>query len=175
MLFPNPATRPIPSGRSTFVEISQDRNSLRGKLKTQGDGVLHINISFPPRPFPRTSTGLSGGTLPPETERERERAIGRHKKQRAEIKNTALHVHRFLFVSTFYVRTWVFPRMGPRDNGGTHTILGSERLFPRRSTGLSGGTLPPRERESDRQLSMSRCGCCPGWVPRTMGEHITNN
>ena len=35
----------------------------------------------------------------------------------------------------------MFPRMGPRDNGGTHTILSSERLFPRRSTGLSGGTL----------------------------------
>ena len=62
--------------------------------------------------------------------------MSRHKKQRAEIKNTALHVHRFLFVSTFYVRTWVFPRMGPRDNGGTPTILRSERLFPRRSTGL---------------------------------------
>ena len=52
------------------MEISQDGNSLLGQLNPQGDSVLHINISFPPRPFPRALAGLSGGTLPPETERD---------------------------------------------------------------------------------------------------------
>ena len=52
------------------MEISQDGNSLLGQLNPQGDSVLHINISFPPRPFPRALTGLSGGTLSPETERD---------------------------------------------------------------------------------------------------------
>ena len=38
----------------------------------------------------------------------------------AEIKNTMLLVHCFLFPPNFYVKVWVFPRMGPKDNGGTH-------------------------------------------------------
>ena len=68
------------------MEISQDGNSLLGQLNPQGDSVLHINISFPPRPFPRASTGLSGGTLSPETERESDEqtqeAESGHKKYR---------------------------------------------------------------------------------------------
>ena len=68
--FPEPSHPPHSVRTLHFVEISQDGNSLRGKLKPQGDGVLDINISFPPRPFPRASTGLSGGTLSPETESE---------------------------------------------------------------------------------------------------------
>ena len=84
------------------MEISQDGNSLLGQLNPQGDSVLHINISFPPRPFPRALTGLSGGTLSPETERDSDKQT-----QEAESgdKNTVLHVHRFLFASTFHVRT----------------------------------------------------------------------
>ena len=105
------------------MEISQDGNSLLGQLNPQGDSVLHINISFPPRPFPRALTGLSGGTLSPETE---------------------------VASETFYVGTWVFPPMGPMDHGGTRHILSIERLFPRWSTGLSGGTLPP-ERHNARE------------------------
>ena len=112
-----------------------------------------LYINNPPRLFPRTSPRLSGRTLPPETER----AIRRHQKQRAEIENIASLVHRFLFASTFYVRVWVFPRMGPKDNGGTH-LLKIERLFPRRSTGLSGGTLPPRDLLRDRESERERKG-----------------
>ena len=143
-----------------------------GNSNRRGTAFYAAIFPFPRGRSPERRPASLGERCP---RRQRERTISRHKKQRAEIKNIALHVHRFLFVSSFYVRTWVFPRMGPRDNGGTHTILRSERLFPRRSTGLSGGTLPPRERESERQLSMPRCGCSPGWVPRTMGEHINNN
>ena len=58
--------------------------------------------------------------------------------------------------------------MGPRDNGGTHTILSSERLFPRRSTGLSGGTLSPEtERENDKQTQEAESGDKKYRVART--------
>ena len=68
--FPEPSHPPYSVRTLHFVEISQDGNSLLGQLNPQGDSVLHINISFPPRPFPRALTGLSGGTLSPETERD---------------------------------------------------------------------------------------------------------
>ena len=97
---------------------------------------------------PSVDRPLGGNAVPGDRERD--------KKQRAEIKNIALLVHRFLFASTFYVRIWMFPRMGPEDDGGTHNILRSERLFPRRSTGLSGGTLPPRDRESERETKETK-------------------
>ena len=119
-----------------------------GNSNRRGTAFYTSIFPFPRGRSPERRPASRGERCPP---KQRERAISRHKKQRAEIKNTALRVHRFLFVSTFYVRTWVFPRMGPKDDGGTHTILRSERLFPRRSTGLSGGTLPPRDRESERE------------------------
>ena len=156
VLFPNPATRPLPSGHSTFVEIWQDRNSLRGKLKPQGDGVLDINISFPPRPFPRASTGLSGGTVSPETERENDKqtqeAESGNKKYRVARtplpvcvvilcqdvgvppdgskgqRGNTYYLKKWAAVpprkrereTTFYVKVLVLPRMGPKDDGGTH-------------------------------------------------------
>ena len=139
-----------------------------GETQTAGGRLfMHQYYLSPAAVPPSVDRPLGENAVPGDRERD--------KKQRASIENIASLVHRFLFASTFYVRIWMFPRMGPKDDGGTHTILRSERLFPRRSTGLSGGTLPPRERESERQLSMSRCGCSPGWVPRTMGEHIDNN
>ena len=59
-------------------------------------------------------------------------------------------VHCFLFVSTFYVKMWVFPRMGPKDDGGTH-MLKIERLFPPKVDWPLGGTLP-REKERARAI-----------------------
>ena len=68
--FPEPSDPPY-SVRTLHIRGNLTGQKLTtGKLKPQGDGVLDINISFPPRPFPRASTGLSGGTLSPETERE---------------------------------------------------------------------------------------------------------
>ena len=101
--------------RFLFVSTFYVRMRVFPRMGPKDNGGTHLlKIE---RLIPRRSTGLSGGTLPPETER----AIRRHKKQRAEIENIALLVHCFLFVSTFYVKVWVFPRMGPKDNGGTHT------------------------------------------------------
>ena len=87
--------------------------------------------------------------LPRQRERERD------KKQRAEIENIASLVHRFLFASTFYVRMWVFPRMGPKDNRGT-SLLKIERLFPRRSTGHSGGTLRQETEKAREKRKMEK-------------------
>ena len=97
---------------------------------------------------PNVDRPLGGNAVPGDRERD--------KKQRAEIKNIALLVHRFLFASTFYVRIWMFPRMGPKDDGGTHNILRSERLFPRRSTGLSGGTLPQETERAREKRKMEK-------------------
>ena len=74
-------------------------------------------------------TGLSGGTLSPETE---------------------------VASETFYVGTWVFPPMGPMDHGGTRHILSIERLFPRWSTGLSGGTLPQETERAREKRKMEK-------------------
>ena len=78
------------------------------------NGGTHTILSSE-RLFPRRSTGHPGGTLPQETER-----AERKMEKRTEKQNIALFVHYSLFVSTFYVKVWVFPRMGPKDNGGTH-------------------------------------------------------
>ena len=69
---------PEPSDPPYSVRTLHIRGNLTGQKLTTGDNqtegggaaALDINISFPPRPFPRTSTGLSGGTLSPEPERE---------------------------------------------------------------------------------------------------------
>ena len=85
------------------------------RMGPRDNGGTHTILSSE-RLFPRRSTGLSGGTLPQETERAREK---RKMKKRAEKQNIALFVPYSLFASTFYVKVWVFPRLGPKDNGGT--------------------------------------------------------
>ena len=120
-----------------------------GETQTAGGRrFIHQYFLSPAAVPPSVDRPLGGNAVPGDRERD--------KKPRAEIKNIALLVHCFLFASTFYVRIWMFPRMGPEDDGGTHNILRSERLFPRRSTGLSGGTLPPRDRESERETKETK-------------------
>ena len=101
--------------RFLFASTFYVRIWMFPRMGPADDGGTH-NILRSERLFPRRSTGLSGGTLPPGTERARER----EKEKQAEKQNIALFVHYSLFVSTFYVKVWVFPRMGPKDNGGTH-------------------------------------------------------
>ena len=144
---PEPSNPPYSARTLHFVEIRQDRNSLLGKIKPQGGGVIHqyflSSVGVPPNV--ERESGENAAPRDRESKRERER------EQRADTKNIALLLHCFLFVSTFYVRMWMFPQKGPKDNGGTH-LLKIERLFPRRSTGLSGGTLPPEtERARERE------------------------
>ena len=141
---------PEPSNPPSSVRTLHIRGNLTGqKLTTEetetagGRRFRHQYFLSPAAVPPSVDRPLGGNAVPGDRERD--------KKQRAEIENIALLVHRFLFASTFYVRIWMFPQMGPKDDGGTHNILRSERLFPRRSTGLSGGTLPLRDRESERE------------------------
>ena len=146
---------PEPSNPPSSVRTLHIRGDLTGqKLTTEetqtagGQPFMQQYFLSPAAVPPRVDRPLWGNAVPGDRERD--------KKQRAEIENIALLVHRFLFASTFCVRIWMFPRMGPKDDGGTHTILRSERLFPRRSTGLSGGTLPPRDRESERETKETK-------------------
>ena len=133
--FPEPSDPPY-SVRTLHIRGNLTGQKLTTRVTQTAGGRRYTSIF----PFPRGRSPerrpASGGERCPPRQRERER----DKKQRAEMENIASLVHRFLFASTFYVRVWVFPRMGPKDNGGTH-LLKIERLFPRRSTGLSGGTL----------------------------------
>ena len=146
---------PEPSNPPSSVRTLHIRGNLTGQKlimeETQTAGgrrFRHQYFLSPAAVPPSVDRPLGGNAVPGDRERD--------KKQRAEIENIALLVHRFLFASTFYVRIWMFPRMGPEDDGGTHNILRSERLFPRRSTGLSGGTLPPRDRESERETKETK-------------------
>ena len=146
---------PEPSDPPYSVRTLHIRGNLTGQKLTMeetatagGQRFRHQYFLSPAAVPPSVDRPLGGNAVPRDRERD--------KKQRAEIKNIALLVHRFLFASTFYVRIWMFPRMGPEDDGGTHNILRSERLFPRRSTGLSGGTLPPRDRESERETKETK-------------------
>ena len=141
---------PEPSNPPSSVRTLHIRGNLTGQKLTTGETQTAGGQPFMQQYFlspaavpPSVDRPLGGNAVPGDRERD--------KKPRAEIKNIALLVHCFLFASTFYVRIWMFPRMGPEDDGGTHNILRSERLFPRRSTGLSGGTLPLRDRESERE------------------------
>ena len=143
--FPEPSDPPY-SVRTLHIRGNQTGQKLTtGEIQTAG-GRRYTSIFPALRGCSPERRPASRGERCPPRQRERER----DKKQRAEIENIASLVHRFLFASTFYVRIWMFPRMGPEDDGGTHNILRSERLFPRRSTGLSGGTLPP-ETEKARE------------------------
>ena len=132
---------PEPSNPPYSVRTLHIRGNLTGQKLTTGENQTARGrrcaaiFPFPRGRSPERRPASRGERCPPR-QRERER----DKKQRAEIENIALLVHRFLFASTFYVRMWVFPRMGPKGNRGT-SLLKIERLFPRRSTGLSGGTL----------------------------------
>ena len=146
---------PEPSNPPSSVRTLHIRGNLTGQKLTTGETqtaggrrFIHQYFLSPAAVPPSVDRPLGGNAVPGDRERD--------KKQRAEIENIALLVHRFLFASTFYVRIWMFPRMGPEDDGGTHNILRSERLFPRRSTGLSGGTLPPRDRESERETKETK-------------------
>ena len=146
---------PEPSNPPSSVRTLHIRGNLTGQKLTTGETqtagrrrFIHQYFLSPAAVPPSVDRPLGGNAVPGDRERD--------KKQRAAIENIASLVHRFLFASTFYVRIWMFPRMGPKDDGGTHNILRSERLFPRRSTGLSGGTLPPeteraREREKEKR------------------------
>ena len=141
---------PAPSNPPSSVRTLHIRGNLTGQTLTTEETHTAVGQPFMQQYFlspaavpPSVDRPLGGNGVPKDRERD--------KKQRAEIENIALLVHRFLIASTFYVRIWMFPRMGPEDDGGTHNILRSERLFPRRSTGLCGGTLPPRDRESERE------------------------
>ena len=141
---------PEPSDPPYSVRTLHIRGNLTGQKLTTwetqtagGQRFIHQCFLSPAAGPLSVDRPLGGNAVPGDRERD--------KKPRAEIKNIVLLVHCFLFASTFYVRIWMFPRMGPKDDGGTHNILRSERLFPRRSTGLSGGTLPPRDRESERE------------------------
>ena len=146
---------PEPSDPPYSVRTLHIRGNLTGQKLTTGETqaaggrrCTHQYFLSPGAVPPSVDRPLGGNAVPGDRERD--------KKQRAEIENIALLVHRFLFVSTFYVRIWMFPRMGPKDDVGTHTILRSERLFPRRSTGLSGGTMPSRDRESERETKETK-------------------
>ena len=149
---------PEPSNPPYSVRTLHIRGNLTGQKLTTGEiqtaGGRRYTSIFPAlRGCSPERRPASRGERCPPRQRERER----DKKQRAEIENIALLVHRFLFASTFYVRMWVFPRMGPKGNRGT-SLLKIERLFPRRSTGLSGGTLPPRDLLRDRESERERKG-----------------
>ena len=152
---------PEPSNPPSSVRTLHIRGNLTGQKlimeETQTAGGRRFIRQYflsPAAVPPSVDRPLGGNAVPGDRERD--------KKQRAEIENTALLVHRFLFASTFYVRIWMFPRMGPEDDGGTHNILRSERLFPRRSAGLSGGTLPPRDRETERETKETKSIHSPG-------------
>ena len=147
---------PEPSDPPSSVRTLHIRGNLTGQKLTMeetetagGRRFRHQYFLSPAAVPPSVDRPLWGNAVPGDRERD--------KKQRAEIENIALLVHRFLFASPFYVRMWVFPRMGPKGNRGT-SLLKIERLFPRRSTGLSGGTLPPRDLLRDRESERERKG-----------------
>ena len=90
--FPEPSDPPS-SVRTLHIRGNLTGQKLTtGEIQTAGGAASYINISGPPRLFPPTSTRLSGGTLPPETERARERSKAESRDRKYRVARTPLPV-----------------------------------------------------------------------------------
>ena len=89
VVFPNPATRPIPSGHSTSWKSARTETHYWGNSTRRGTAFYTSIFPFPRGRSPERRPASPGGRCP---QRRRETAISRHKKQRAEIARTPLPV-----------------------------------------------------------------------------------
>ena len=146
---------PEPSNPPSSVRTLHIRGDLAGqKLTTEetqtagGQPFMQQYFLSPAAVPPSVDRPLGGNGVPKDRERD--------KKQRADIKNITSLVHRFLFPSTFYVSVWMFPRMRPKDDGGTHNILRSDGCSPEGRPASPGERCLQRQRERERKSKMEK-------------------
>ena len=100
------------------MEISQERYSLLGMLKLQGDDVNHQYFTHCAAVPPKLERRC-GGTLPRERERnrKRQRDTGSREEKQKISRCTDMGL---VPVVNFICQDVGVPPEGPKDNGGTH-------------------------------------------------------